>query len=52
MTLWDLLSLGVGGTVGSGIFVLTGQIASQMAGPATVLSWSLAGVAAVSGEYR
>lgn len=46
LTLFDLVSLGVGGTVGSGIFVLTGQIAREYAGPATFISWSLAGLAA------
>ncbi|KAL7574042.1 hypothetical protein ACA910_015620 [Epithemia clementina (nom. ined.)] len=48
LTLWDLLSLGVGGTVGSGIFVLTGKIARDYAGPATVFSWILAGLAATT----
>ena len=48
MTLWDMISLGVGGTVGSGIFVLTGHIARDYAGPATVVSWALAGMAAAT----
>ena len=26
LNLWDLLSIGVGGTVGSGVFVLTGSV--------------------------
>jgi amino acid transporter len=47
LTLFDLTSIGVGGTVGSGIFVLTGQIAHEYAGPATFLSWTLAGLAAL-----
>ena len=46
LSLFDLTSIGVGGTVGSGIFVLTGQIAHDYAGPATFLSWTLAGCAA------
>ena len=46
LTLFDLTSIGVGGTVGSGIFVLTGQIAHDYAGPATFLSWIMAGLAA------
>lgn len=46
LSLFDLTSIGVGGTVGSGIFVLTGQIAHDYAGPATFFSWSLAGLAA------
>jgi len=46
LTLFDLVSIGVGGTIGSGIFVLCGLIASEHAGPATCLSWAIAGVAA------
>jgi len=46
LTLFDLLSVGVGGTVGSGIFVLTGQIARNDAGPWTFLSFAVAGAAA------
>ena len=48
LSLFDLTSIGVGGTVGSGIFVLTGQIAHDYAGPATFISWTLAGMAAFS----
>jgi amino acid transporter len=47
LSLYDLLAIGVGGTVGSGIFVLTGQIAANSAGPACFFSFALAGVAAV-----
>jgi APA family basic amino acid/polyamine antiporter len=46
LSVWDLLFIGVGGTVGSGIFVLTGQIASQYSGPATFISFTIAGLAA------
>lgn len=34
---WNLTSLGVGGIIGAGIFVLTGQAAAHYAGPAIVL---------------
>lgn len=47
LTLFDLVSIGVGGTIGSGIFVLNGLIAHQYAGPATFLSWSISGMAAL-----
>ncbi len=47
LTLFDLVSIGVGGTVGSGIFVLCGFIAHNYAGPATCISWAIAGLAAV-----
>src|SRR5215208_5971802 len=41
----NLVTLGVGAIIGTGIFVLTGQAAAQYAGPAIVLSMILAGVA-------
>ncbi len=41
----NLLLLGIGAIIGAGIFVLTGHAAAQMAGPAIVLSFLLAGVA-------
>jgi len=47
LTLFDLVSIGVGGTIGSGIFVLNGLIANQYAGPATFLSWIISGIAAL-----
>jgi APA family basic amino acid/polyamine antiporter len=40
-----LTMLGVGAIIGSGIFVLTGVVAAQNAGPALVLSMILAGIA-------
>jgi len=46
LSLFDLICIGVGATVGSGIFVLCGLIAHAYAGPATVLSWGVAGLAA------
>ncbi|MPY91335.1 MAG: amino acid permease [Luteitalea sp.] len=41
----DLVTLGVGAIIGTGIFVLTGQAAAAHAGPAIVLSMVLAGTA-------
>jgi basic amino acid/polyamine antiporter, APA family len=41
----NLITLGIGAIIGTGIFVLTGQAAAQYAGPAIVLSMILAGVA-------
>ena len=41
---WQLTLLGVGCTIGTGIFVLTGLEASQHAGPAIVLSFLIAGI--------
>jgi APA family basic amino acid/polyamine antiporter len=41
----NLLFLGVGAVIGTGIFVLTGQVAAANAGPAIVVSIVLAGLA-------
>ncbi len=43
----NLTALGIGAIIGTGIFVLTGTVAAQNAGPAVVLSFVLAGVASV-----
>jgi APA family basic amino acid/polyamine antiporter len=43
----NLTLLGVGAIIGTGIFVLTGTVAAQNAGPAVVLSFVLAGVASI-----
>lgn len=43
LRLFDLLCIGIGTTIGSGVFVLTGK-ALTVAGPAAVLSWTLAGL--------
>jgi len=43
----QLMTLGVGAIIGTGIFVLTGQAAAANAGPAIVLSMILAGVTSV-----
>ncbi|KAF4525581.1 hypothetical protein B566_EDAN010440 [Ephemera danica] len=40
----DLTFLGIGHMVGSGVYVLTGTVARDMAGPAIVLSFLLAGM--------
>jgi APA family basic amino acid/polyamine antiporter len=45
LTATDLMLLGVGATIGAGIFVLTGIVAATQAGPAIVLSFVLAGFA-------
>jgi APA family basic amino acid/polyamine antiporter len=40
----SLTMLGVGGTIGSGIFIMTGQEAARHAGPAVLLSFALAAI--------
>jgi amino acid transporter len=46
LTLFDLVAIGLGGTIGSGLFVLCGLVSHQYAGPATAISWAIAGFAA------
>ncbi|MFZ3383515.1 MAG: APC family permease [Candidatus Methanoperedens sp.] len=43
--LWELISFGVGGTIGSGIFVVPG-IAAGIAGPGALLAWLLVAISA------
>ena len=40
----DLTSIGVGGIIGAGIYVLTGQAAARYAGPAISISFLVAGI--------
>ncbi len=40
----DLMMLGIGAIIGTGIFVLTGQAAGKHAGPAVIISMILAGI--------
>ncbi|MFF7199532.1 amino acid permease [Streptomyces sp. NPDC008141] len=44
LSAWDLTVFGVGVIIGTGIFVLTGIAAKENAGPATALSFVVAGV--------
>ncbi len=43
----NLVTLGIGAIIGTGIFVLTGTAAAQFAGPAIVLSFVVAGIGCV-----
>ncbi|XP_046496682.1 cationic amino acid transporter 4-like [Equus quagga] len=47
LTTLDLTLLGVGGMVGFGLYVLTGTVAKWMAGPAMLVSFSVAAVASL-----
>ncbi|MCO5551188.1 hypothetical protein L7F22_004686 [Adiantum nelumboides] len=47
----DLLGLGVGGMVGAGVFVTAGVAASSRAGPAVILSFVVAGFAALLSAF-
>merc|ERR1719356_1403081 len=42
--LFDLICIGIGGCVGTGVFVLSGEVL-PIAGPAATLSWMISGLA-------
>jgi basic amino acid/polyamine antiporter, APA family len=42
LTVWSLTAIGLGATIGTGIFVLTGQVAANQAGPAVTVSLLIA----------
>lgn len=43
LSVFDLTAIGVGGIIGAGIFVLSGQAAARYAGPAVVVSFAISG---------
>lgn len=45
LTAFDLIMLGIGCIIGTGIFVLTGIVAANQAGPGVILSFLIAGFA-------
>jgi APA family basic amino acid/polyamine antiporter len=53
MSLFDLLMFGIGGCVGSGVFVLAGLVAHRYSGPGVVLSFLIASVSCLfsAGSY-
>src|SRR3989338_10296688 len=51
LTVWDLLGYGVASTVGAGIYVVTGKVAAQDAGPALVLSFIFASLASLISAF-
>nr|XP_044631625.1 LOW QUALITY PROTEIN: cationic amino acid transporter 4-like [Equus asinus] len=47
LTMLDLILLGMGATMGLGLYMLTGTVAKEMAGPAVLVSFSVAGMASL-----
>uniref|UniRef100_A0A8C4YG08 Solute carrier family 7 member 14 n=1 Tax=Gopherus evgoodei TaxID=1825980 RepID=A0A8C4YG08_9SAUR len=47
LTTMDLVSLGVGSCVGTGMYVVSGLVAKEMAGPGVIVSFIIAAVASI-----
>src|SRR5579864_9265384 len=47
LSAWDLIAIGIGCIIGTGIFVLTGKVAIENAGPGVMLSFVVCGLACI-----
>ncbi|CAN1271854.1 Cationic amino acid transporter 2, vacuolar [Linum perenne] len=47
----DVVAIGVGATIGAGVYVLVGTVAREQAGPALALSFLIAGIAAALSAF-
>ena len=52
LTTVDLISLGVGSCVGTGMYVVSGLVAKEMAGPGVIVSFIIAAVASILSGKR
>lgn len=48
---YDLICFGIGGMVGAGVFITSGKASCQLAGPALVLSYAIAGLCALLSAF-
>lgn len=47
LTVFDLTILGIGSTLGTGTYILVGQVAHETAGPSVILSFLIAAIASI-----